>query len=244
MRFRQTLFLHGLKLGLPIVAGYIPVALAFGLVSRASDLPLTAALGFSLFVFAGASQFIAVELLRLGAGAPEIIITTLLVNFRHFLMSGTLASRMHGRTGVRPVLAFGVTDESFAVSATKMKRIYPEALFGVELLPYLAWSGGTAAGFLMGSLLPAVLQNALGITLYALFIVLLVPEVLRHMRIGLVAACGAGVNAVLSLWTAIPSGVALVAAIVAGAACGFFLEGRTARVANGAVAEAEEIAEP
>lgn len=41
----------------------------------------------SCFVFAGASQFIAIEMLHQGATAWMIGLTTLIVNIRHVLMS-------------------------------------------------------------------------------------------------------------------------------------------------------------
>ncbi len=39
---------------------------------------------FSALVYAGASQFMALNLLGLGAGIGEIVLTTFLVNLRHF----------------------------------------------------------------------------------------------------------------------------------------------------------------
>ena len=120
MEHRAPEYLNGLRLGVPIVFGYVPVAIAFGLVSRDAGLPPHVALLFSALVFAGASQFMAVEMLMLGIDGLQIIAATLAVNFRHFLMSSSIASRVP-----EPVVAFGITDEVFAVASSHPGTLSP-----------------------------------------------------------------------------------------------------------------------
>src|SRR5688572_7875902 len=52
--------------------------------------------GMSVLVFAGASQFVAVPMIAAGAPALAIIVTTYIVNMRHYLMAATLAPSFHG----------------------------------------------------------------------------------------------------------------------------------------------------
>lgn len=87
-------FSDGIIDGIPIFIGYITVAITFGILSKNVGITMIDSILFSVLVFAGASQFIALNLLLLGAGVGEIVLTTLLVNFRHFLMSASLATRM------------------------------------------------------------------------------------------------------------------------------------------------------
>ena len=61
-------------------------------------------------------------------------------------------------------------------------------LVGLEVVAYASWVIGTAAGFISGSSLPSVLQESMGVALYALFIALLVPSVKREYKAGVVAA--------------------------------------------------------
>ena len=82
-------FKDALKSGLPIFIGYVPPAIAFGILAKSSGVSLIETMMFSGVVFAGASQFIALNLLMTGMGFSGIILTTLLVNFRHFLMSSS-----------------------------------------------------------------------------------------------------------------------------------------------------------
>ncbi|MFO7781424.1 MAG: AzlC family ABC transporter permease [Spirochaetia bacterium] len=215
MQHRANEYLNGLRLGVPIVFGYVPVAIAFGLVCRNAGLPPHVALLFSALVFAGASQFMAVEMLTLGIDGLQIIAATLAVNFRHFLMSSSIASRVP-----QPVIAFGITDEVFAVASAHPGTLTPRTVLGIETMAYLAWTGGTIAGALAGEILPLLLQQALGVTLYALFVSLLMPQLVRDRSV--VAAAAAAVAIRLGLGAAgwFPAGVVLLFAIAGGAAAG------------------------
>jgi 4-azaleucine resistance transporter AzlC len=215
MESRRNEFLEGLGLGLPIVFGYVPVAIAFGLVCRNAGLPPYMALLFSALVFAGASQFMAVEMLAMGIQGLEVVAATLAVNFRHFLMSSSIASRVP-----TPVVAFGITDEVFAVSSTYGGVLSARLVIGIEAVAYTAWCGGTVLGAVAGEVLPPLIQQALGVTLYALFVSLLVPQLQRDR--GVVAAVVAAVGIRLGLGATgwLPAGVVLLCAIAGGALAG------------------------
>jgi 4-azaleucine resistance transporter AzlC len=217
-------FAQGVTAGLPILAGYVPVAIAFGLLARDQALGVGIATASSALVFAGASQFIALQLLASGASAAQIIITTLLVNFRHFLMSGSLAEKLR-LTKLRPLIAFGVTDETFAVASSARAPNRPFML-GLELTAYLAWVLGTALGYQAGALLPAVVQAGFGILLYALFISMLVPQSIDHPEYALVALIAAAINTLLLFVGVESSGIRVLLAIVGGAAGGMVLPER------------------
>ena len=79
-----------MKAGIGIGIGYFPVALTFGLLAKATDLNVMETLLMSMIVFAGAAQYIALSLISLGTGMFEIILTTFIVNIRHFLLSASL----------------------------------------------------------------------------------------------------------------------------------------------------------
>jgi len=84
--------------------------------------PLEAGL-MSLLVYAGSSQFIAVEMISKGTMWLPIVITTFFVNLRHFLMSSTifhLLNRQPLRTLI--FLSAQLTDESFAVATSSRQK--------------------------------------------------------------------------------------------------------------------------
>jgi len=214
----QSQFLKGVFSGIGIVIGYFPIALTFGLLASEQFSPLQA-VGFSAFVFAGASQFMAVQLITSGALTAEIVAVTFLMNFRHFLMGTALAYRMKLKRGPMSfIIAFGITDETFTIAATDGHSLSPGFLFGLEITAYSSWVSGTAIGYIAGSFIPEAIQKSMGIVLYALFAALLVGKLKKSVAIALIAGIAAGLNTLLHLF--MPIGWSLVIAIIAASILG------------------------
>ncbi|ACL68945.1 AzlC family ABC transporter permease [Halothermothrix orenii] len=179
MRSRDD-FLSGMKKALPVAFGYIPIAITYGILAENTGIPAYITVLMSVVVFAGASQFVALNLIALGLGSWEIISTTFVVNFRHFLMSASLSQKIIRKISGKliPIISFGVTDESFSIlSMVSTKKLNSYFILGVNTLGYLAWVGGSFAGVYLGRGLPEALQNSMGIALYAMFIGLLIPNI-------------------------------------------------------------------
>ena len=79
--------LNGIKDSYPILLGYIPIGLAFGILAASTGISPLGVLLISLLLFAGSAQFITVSMLASLASGFSIITTIFIVNFRHFLMS-------------------------------------------------------------------------------------------------------------------------------------------------------------
>ncbi|MGE5575751.1 MAG: AzlC family ABC transporter permease [Syntrophothermus sp.] len=223
-------FLKGLNAALPIVVGYLPIAVTYGLLGLSSGLPGWAVIAMSVLVYAGASQFIAANLVALGASVPQIVLTTMVVNIRHLLMSASLATRVRQlRRAVAGLIAFGVTDETFVVAMTHAggtkeepaPRLTALFLLGLNLFAYLSWVGGTALGVFVADLLPVCLVSGLTVALYAMFISLLAPQVRALREVGLIAFLAAILNYVLGLF--LPGSWPIVLATVAASSLGMWL---------------------
>src|SRR5690625_3197046 len=107
-----------LLVGLPIILGYFPVAIAYGVLAKQAGLSLFELTSMSVLVYAGASQFMAVNMLMVSAGWIEIVIATFVLNFRHFIMNLSLMNKwQHLSTSSKLPLSLGVTDETFAVAS-------------------------------------------------------------------------------------------------------------------------------
>ena len=91
-------FTYGLRQSLTIVIGYAPVAITFGILATQFGLTYWEAGLMSFFVYAGASQFIAIEMIHQGATPLMIGMTTLIINIRHFLMSFSIVPFFPERT--------------------------------------------------------------------------------------------------------------------------------------------------
>ncbi|MFS0671884.1 AzlC family ABC transporter permease [Ornithinibacillus sp. 179-J 7C1 HS] len=223
---KMTMFKRGFTVGFPIMLGYIPIAITYGVLAKQAGLTLTELTLMSVLVFAGASQFMGANMIALGAGAIEIIIATFVLNFRHFVMSLSYMNRM------RPValkwklpLSLGLTDETFAVSSLHTKEANEEKGFifyiTLTLIAYLSWVFGSLLGGVLGEIIPEVLSQSMGIALYAMFIGLLVPSVKKELRVGMIALVAMLVNVICLQFMS--SGWAIVVGTVLGGLSGVFL---------------------
>lgn len=213
----------GILAGFPIVIGYIPIAMAFGILSKAVGISIVESLLFSVFVFAGASQFMALNLLNLGTGIVEIILATLLVNFRHFLMSASFATRItKDMKKWIPFIAFGITDEIFSVASFTKEQITKEFLIALQLAAYLSWIFGTVFGYLVGEILPNTIKISMGIALYAMFTAILIPEAKKSNKVLVMVLLSGLINTLLSYLKITTQGWNLVLTIVIVSAIGAF----------------------
>ena len=199
-------FLKGLRDGSSIAIGYFPVALTFGLLAKTSGLSLLEATAMSLFVYAGAAQYMSLTLITKSVDPILIVLNTFVVNIRHFLMTASLNEKMQSeKRWIKGIYAFGITDEAFSVLATKKKdKISTPFAFGVVVIAYTSWVVFTAIGHVIGANLPAFLQAAMAIALYAMFIGLLVPSMKGNRKVIMLALIAALINAFF-YWTSLLS---------------------------------------
>lgn len=217
-------FGKGLKDALPIIFGYFSASIAFGLLARNSSLTLWETQSFSLFTFTGAAQFMALNLINAGASGPQIVLSYALINLRYMLMSAAVAKKVDiTRFIQRFPLAFGVTDENFAVTTANKGQVTPAYQAAVELGPWVGWNLGTLSGWLFGSILPASLSAAMGASLYALFMALLLPDLKKGLPWIFTTGSAAAINTVMELWTGLGSGWSFVIAMMAGTIIGMFV---------------------
>ncbi|WP_343213459.1 AzlC family ABC transporter permease [Geomobilimonas luticola] len=169
----------------PICMGFIPIGLSFGVLAQKAGLGPLQVLLMSTLVFAGGSQFIAVAMLGSGASLPAIVMTTFVVNLRHFLMGSALAVHLpRVNRWFLSLFAYGLTDESFAVN---MARFRGEGwdrwrALTVNQITNATWIGSTVAGVYVGNLIPA---GAFGIdyALTAMFICLFTFQLRERIHV-------------------------------------------------------------
>lgn len=232
---RLQQFLYGCRDSIPMIVGILPFGLIYGALASLAGLSLGQALGMSLLVYAGSAQFIAISLLTLGSGAVVILLTTLVVNLRHVLYSAALQPYV-GRLSQRwrVPLAFGLTDETFAVV---QRRYLARGMTdhgqwyhaGVALALYLSWVSSSLVGALFGQSVPNLAGWGLDFAMLATFIGIVVPALRNQPQIA--AALVAGAVALLChTW---PYKLGLMAAALSGIAVGVWLERRKPSVTAG-----------
>jgi 4-azaleucine resistance transporter AzlC len=205
----------GLSAALPVFIGYFPIAVTFGLMAVSMNITLWETMAFSVFVFAGASQFVGLGMIQAGIGAGEIGLTIFLLNFRHFLMSSSVASRTSFKKVLVPLIAFGITDETFAVSSLQEKLLTEKFMLALNFTAYTGWVSGTAAGYIAGDFLSPVLKESMAICLYAMFIAILVPQVKKLWSTGITAVIAGACNSLLKYMAWFSSGWNIIISILA-----------------------------
>jgi 4-azaleucine resistance transporter AzlC len=197
---RDAAFREGVKAALPVVLGYLPVGMAFGVLARRAGLTTFEVGLMSLLVYAGASQFIAIEMISKGISWFPIVIATFFINLRHLLMSSTLSLYFQkNRFRTFSLLAAQLTDESFAVAMSNTSKVTnrPSYLFGLQMTSQLAWIAGSVAGALFGKLIDHK-EYGIPFSLPSLFICLLIIQMnkVRHLWVMLIA----GVFSIFFKW--------------------------------------------
>lgn len=218
----------GIKSGLPIGIGYIPVSFTFGFLAVSGGLPIWVAVVISLTNLTSAGQFAGTNLIFAGAGYLEVALTTFVINIRYMLMSLSLSQKLERKTGTlaRLALAFGITDETFVVGSLKPGTLTAPFMLGLILMPVAGWNLGTLMGGCISTLLPQALQNAMGIALYAMFIALIIPaakasaHVLCIICIAVAVQCGLNYIPVFSF---LSDGFRVIISTVAAAGLGAWL---------------------
>lgn len=218
---------RGFKVAFPIAIGYIPIAITYGVLAKQSGLSLMELTLMSALVYAGASQFMGVNMIIASSSAIEIILATFVLNFRHFILSLSFMNGLRdyvslkGRFG----LSLGLTDETFSVAALHMDEAKKEKsvlFYGTIILTaYFTWVFGSLLGGLVGNIIPEKLSQSMGIALYALFIALLIPSIKKQYRLGLIALVAIIINVSVSQF--LSSGWAIVIATVVGGLSGLLI---------------------
>ena len=220
-------FTYGLRQSLTIVIGYAPVAVTFGILATQFGLTYWEAGLMSFFVYAGASQFIAIEMLHKGASVWMIGLTTLIINIRHLLMSLSVLPYFEERTLTWSLgLAQGLTDETFVLNTRVMKDVIGEenrrwVMLGINLGAFASWVTFTILGAVIGKWLPFQFSG-FQFALLALFIILTTTSLSKRNYITyLLAAILAIVFKLL-----IPGKIYLILSVALAAGIGAWWRGR------------------
>ena len=220
---KKNRFVLGLKLGMPIALGYLPVAFSFGTAAVTGGLSPLAAIMISVTNLTSAGQFAGLNLILQGAALIEIAVTVFVINIRYSLMSISLSQRIEEGMPLlqRALIAFGVTDEVFAVASMHQETLDFPMMMGLIAGPFAGWAIGTALGAYTVSFLPIELQQAMGIALYAMFLALFIPKSKKSKAVALAILMAVFFSAIFT-WVPgvkeISSGFAIVIASVLAAA--------------------------
>lgn len=229
----KSTFLNGLASGAPFLLVIVPFALLFGVVGTEAGLNLAQVMGFTVLVIAGAAQFTAVQLMTDNTPTLIVLATALAVNLRMAMYSASLVPHLGSAPfWQRVLLAYGLIDQTYAVSMEKYART-PDMSLSEKVVFFAgsfsiiapAWYVMTWVGAVAGTAIPP--EFALDFALPITFLALVAPALrtLPHV----VAAAVSALAALALAW--VPYGLGLIIAAIlamaAGAICETALEKRT-----------------
>jgi 4-azaleucine resistance transporter AzlC len=195
------------------IAALTPAALsfgaAFGVLARANGIDATAAIVMSATTFAGAAQFAAISVLHDGGTIAAAVAAAVLLNTRYLAISLAIAPAFEGTRLRRLFESQLIVDESWAVSQAGKGRVDRKILVGAGLVLFPFWVGGTAIGAVAGDVLGDPKKLGFDGALPALFLALLVAQLVDR-RAKIAALAGGAVALVLIPHT--PAGIPVIAA--------------------------------
>jgi len=150
----------GLRDGVPIALAVIPFGAIVGVGAVQAGLGKLQAIVVPYIVYAGASQLVAYQLVRVATPVLVILVTTTMINLRFTMYSAALARYLEDVPRLwRAVLAFFMTDQGFVLAVHRFESERPPARRGVYLfaswLPiFVSWTGSAVAGVLLGATVP------------------------------------------------------------------------------------------
>jgi len=212
---RRTIFFAAFKYSVPVLLGYAAIGVAFGLLLSGTGLPWWLALVMSLWMYAGAGQFIAVGLFAAGTTLLEACVIQLVVNARHIAYGLSMLKRFRDTGPFKPYLIFSLTDETFAllsslpepsITEEKQRSLF---MFYVAVLDQCYWVSGSLIGAVAGHLIPYDMKG-IGFALTALFIVLMIEQIKNVKKPGIFIL--SAVSALIGVFL-FPGSVALLAAL-------------------------------
>ncbi len=183
--FRQTV---------PVLCGYLFLGLAFGLLLQQAGYGWPWAVLTSVIVYAGSMQFVLVGLLGGGfASLLSVALTTLSVNSRHLFYGLSFLETFRKMGRAKPYMIFSLTDETYSLlcSLQPPKELDADRVrLYIALLDHAYWVAGSAAGAILGSVLPFDLTG-IDFAMTALFVVIFVDQ-WRGAKSRLPAVAGLG----------------------------------------------------
>jgi 4-azaleucine resistance transporter AzlC len=212
MQFSSRPRLSTLALSIPVAMGYVPLGMVFGFLLAQAGAAWWLAPFASLFVFAGAAQFMAVPMLAAGVPVGAIALATFIVNLRHIFYGLSLLDRLPKNRWARAYLVWALTDENYSVITT-LPQDAPAAQFvRVAALNHGWWILGSAIGAIAGSQMSLALTG-IDFALAALFAVLTIEQWRAAKRLTpiLVAVVAYALSWGLTAWLDAPSQTLVVA---------------------------------
>ena len=167
----------------PVMLGFLFLGAGYGIYMHKLGFNFLYPLLMAATIFAGSVEFVIGNLLVQSFQPLTVLVLTALVNLRHIFYGITMLKKYSNTGKLKPILIFGMCDESFSLNATlkvpdSLDRSY--VYFYITAFNYFSWVAGAGLGGLLGRVINLNLAG-LDFVMTALFIVLF-TEQLKNAR--------------------------------------------------------------
>lgn len=215
-----SMFRRGAADAVPVFLGYFTVAITFGVIATGKGLWSWCPIIMSMTCLSGTGQFVGIDLIASLASFAELFSAILVINARYFLMGLSLSQKLPPEIKLwqRFIIAFGNTDENFAIAMLPEKQVTFPYFLGLMFSSWNGWVWGTVMGVFLGNVIPPSVTSAMGVALYAMYIAIIVPPAVKSKPIMTVIAVACIISCIIKFvpifsslgggWSVIISGVA------------------------------------
>lgn len=186
---------------IPIMMGYLLMGFAFGVLLQKSGYDYIWAFFMSVFIYAGAMQFVAIGLLTAGVGIWGVVVLSIMVNARQIFYAISMLDRFSKMGKKLLYMIHSLTDETFALLNVKkpsdgVNESY--FMFFIALLNHIYWVVGSVLGALLGSSLKFD-SRGIDFVMTAIFVVIFMEQ-WKYAKNHTPAIVGIVVSVICLLW--------------------------------------------
>lgn len=178
---------------IPIWISVSIYGVVYGVMACKAGLSIFETIAMSVFIFAGASQMTAIQMIAIGSSPLSIIITVLIINLRHFLLAASISPYLKKESKkMKMISSFFMTDESYAVTYSHFQTGKPSGFYflGSGLDIYVLWGASGVIGYFFGNIISSQLSYIFDFAFVAAFIGMIVPMVKGFPAVVTVIASG------------------------------------------------------
>lgn len=163
----------GIKDTWAVALRLIPLGLAFGLLMVQSGFSWWWTPIFSIVIYAGSMEFLAISMVTGGVSALSSLLTGFMVNFRHIFYGLTFPRKRINSPVGKAYSTYALTDETYAIVSALPREERPTGtrILSIQIFCQILWVGGGIVGALAGQVIPSSVEG-MEFALVALFVVL------------------------------------------------------------------------
>ena len=193
---RKMLIRKAFIKSVPVLAAYFVLGMGFGILMSSKGYGPLWSVACSLFIYAGAMQYVTVDLLVTAVSPIQAAFMTVMVNARHLFYGISMIEKYRDMGKFKPYLIFGLTDETYSLlcdsedyPAGKDAGLY---CFLVTVFDQSYWVIGSVVGAILGTVIKFD-STGIDFSMTALFLTVFVDQWQKSKR-HLPALAGIGIT--------------------------------------------------